>query len=342
MLTPPDGLPGAVLAGALEQHWGLDVIAMEYRPVGWGSHHWEVTDAAGMRWFVTADDVQNKRVSAGEPLAAGFDRLRASLAAAMDLRECGAAFVLAPVATAGGEPLARVSDGFGVTVYPFVDGESFSWGEFSSPQHQRDVLGLLVAVHTAPAAARRHALADDFTVPHRDQLEAAFGPGPDTGECGPYALPVARLVRDHGAPLRRMLARYDGLVARARAEPARAVLTHGEPHPGNTMRTADGWLLIDWDTALVAPPERDLWFLASGDGDLLDVYADATGVTPQPGLIDLYRLRWDLADLAIDVSRFRRPHPGGAEDDQAWGFLTALIERMSAAVPRGSPGVSLR
>ena len=33
---------------------------------------------------------------------------------------------------------------------------------------------------------------------------------------------------------------------------ARMVLTHGEPHPGNTMRTVDGWRLIDWDTALVA------------------------------------------------------------------------------------------
>ena len=95
------------------------------------------------------------------------------------------------------------------------------------------------------------------------------------------------------------------------------------------MRTADGWLLIDWDTALVAPPERDLWFFASGDGGMLDVYADATGVTPRLALLDLYRLRWDLADVAIDVSRFRRPHPGNAEDDRAWEFLTALIERVT-------------
>jgi aminoglycoside phosphotransferase (APT) family kinase protein len=271
--------------------------------------------------------VQNKRVSAGEAMTAGFDRLRASLATAMDLRDCGAAFVLAPVATAGGEPMARVSNGFGVAVYPFVDGQSFGWGEFSSPEHQRDVLGMVAAVHTAPAAARRHALADDFTVPHRDQLEAALESGRGAEDCGPYALPVSRLVREHAAPLRRLLARYDGLVAHVRAEPSRMVLTHGEPHPGNTMRTAEGWLLIDWDTALIAPPERDLWFFASGDGVLLDVYADATGMTPEPALIDLYRLRWDIADIAIDVSRFRRPHPGSPEDDKAWGLLPSLIER---------------
>ncbi|WP_432843998.1 phosphotransferase family protein [Dactylosporangium sp. CA-092794] len=42
------------------------------------------------------------------------------------------------------------------------------------------------------------------------------------------------------------------------ADPPGLVLTHGEPHPGNTMRTGGGWLLIDWDTALLAAPERDL------------------------------------------------------------------------------------
>ena len=66
----------------------------------------------------------------------------------------------------------------------------------------------------------------------------------------------------------------------------------------------------------MAPPERDLWSLDPGDGSVLAAYAAATGVTPRPGLLELYRVRWDLADVAIDVSRFRRPHEGTAEDDQ--------------------------
>ena len=93
---------------------------------------------------------------------------------------------------------------------------------------------------------------------------------------GPYAHPVARLIQGHAGahlaapgPLRRVSWRP------ARAQPARTVLTHGEPHPGNTMLTASGWVLIDWDTALAAPPERDLWSLDPGDGSVLDAYADA-------------------------------------------------------------------
>jgi hypothetical protein len=329
MLTPPADLPEAALVQALGRWWGLAVASMKYRAVGWGSHHWEVADRAGVRWFVTLDEL-TKRTSEGEPLAAGFGRLRASLAAAGDLRACGRAFVVAPVPTGDGEPLARVSDRFGVALYPFIDGQSFEWGEFSSPAHRLGVLGLLVAMHTAPAAASRHALADDFAVPHREALEAACDPASVAPDCGPYARPAALLVRQHAAPIQRLLGRYDQLVLQARAQRTRTVLTHGEPHPGNTMLTPDGWLLIDWDTALVAPPERDLWSLDPGDGTILAAYASATGVSPLPSLLDLYRLRWDIADIAEDVRRFRWPHTGSIDDDQSWELLSSLIKRVSS------------
>jgi hypothetical protein len=325
VLTPPDDLPEAALAPMLERWWGIAAASVTYQAIGWGSHHWAVTDTAGRRWFVTLDELAHKRLSAQEPLTAGFERLRAALAAATDLRASGATFVVAPVPAVDGEPLARVSDGFGAAVYPFIDGQRFEWGEFSSPAHRLGVLGLLAAVHTAPAAASRHALGDDYAVPHRDDLEAAG----EAADCGPYARPAALLMQQHAAPVRRLLARYDGLVRQARSRGARMVLTHGEPHPGNTMLAADGWLLIDWDTVLVAPPERDLWSLDPGDGTILDAYATATGASPQPYLMDLYRLRWDIADLAMEVSRFRRPHAGSSDDDEGWELLSSLIERIS-------------
>jgi hypothetical protein len=329
VLTPPHGLSETVLVSALDRGWGMTVTSMQYRAVGWGSHHWEVADRAGARWFVTVDELENKRLSASEPLAAGFARLRAALSAAMDLRACGRAFVVAPVPARDGEPLARVDSRFGVAVYPFVAGQSFDWEEFSSPAHRLSVLGLLVSTHTAPPTASRRALADDFAVPQRDELEAACAPDGDVADCGPYARPLSLLARQHAAPIQRLLARYDALVLEARAQGTPMVLTHGEPHPGNTMLTAGGWVLIDWDTALIAPPERDLWDLDPGDGSMLDAYADATGTSPQPALLDLYRLRWDLSDIAVDVSRFRRPHTGNIDDDKSWELLSSLIKRVS-------------
>jgi len=89
------------------------------------------------------------------------------------------------------------------------------------------------------------------------------------------------------------------------------LLTHGEPHPGNVMRSeSGGWLMIDWDTAPAAPPERDLWDLTPGDGPAL-----------RPGLVELYRLRWDLVEVAGGLARLRQPHGATADDDETWADL---------------------
>ena len=156
-----------------------------------------------------------------------------------------------------------------------------------------------------------------------------------SGGCARRWLP--RRISGTAAPLRQLLARYDELVRRARAQPARAVLTHGEPHPGNTLLTDGGWTLIDWDTALTAPPERDLWSLDPGDGTILDAYADATGVVPRPDLLGLYRLRWDIADIAVDVGRFRRPHAGSADDSESWELLRATLGRACSGAGSAGP-----
>jgi len=321
VLSAPENLPDDVLADGLARGWGVEVAAMAYRPVGFGSHHWEVTDDGGGRRWVSADDLPYKRYRRDEPLDAPFDRLCAALGAAVELRDAGRAFAVAPVPSRDGRPALRVGEAFAVAVYPYVEGRGFGWGEYSSPEHRLAVLDMVVGVHTFTGGDRTRR--DDFGLPHRDELEAGLDPA--YPESGPYAGPVADLLREHAGDIRRRLREYDEMVGRAVARPDRAVLTHGEPHAGNTMLTPDGWALVDWDTALPAPPERDLWMLADADADVVDRYARATGVTPLPWLLDLYRVRWDLADLAVGVGHFRRPHGDSANDRANWDVLRSQL-----------------
>ncbi len=318
----PQDLDEGVLAAAVERGWGLRVAGMSYLAVGWGSHHWEAAGGGGGRWFVTVDEVANKRLTGGESLDEGFGRLRASLRAAVDLKDAGREFVVAPVRAEHGEPVVRVDERFAVAVYPFLDGESFSWGE-ASPEWRRGMLEMVAAVHTTPVRA----LTEEFVVPFRDRLEAACADRVD--DCGPYARRVAELCQEHAPGIRRLLGRYDDLVSVARAQADRAVLTHGEPHPGNTMLTAAAGGSSTGTPWLVAPPERDLWDLDPGDGSILDAYASATGVTPLPELLELYRLGWDVKDIAYDVARFLRPHAGTAEDDKTWTIVSSLVRRLA-------------
>ena len=298
MLTPPPDLPPETIAAAV----GVDAAAMVYQPVGFGSHHWSV----GQEWFVTVDELDARRLSVGETRETAFDRLGAALAAASSV---GDSYAVPPAG-----PLVRLG-AYAAIRYPFVAGESYGFALYGPGEHREAVLRLLIGVHTTAFDRLRR---DDFTVPHRDALEATLG-GSVAGHAGPFEQRAAALINDNAGPIRKLLDRYDALAAVA--DPGRAVLTHGEPHTGNTLRTAAGWRLIDWETALIAPPERDLWLLG---GDL-SAYTDATGVAVRPELLEMYRLRWDIADLSIDVDRFRRPHTGNADDVECLSILEKVV-----------------
>ncbi len=323
MLGVPDDLDVPALLDAVTRHWGVVVADAQYRPLGFGSHHWTVHDRAGAGWFLTVDDLEMTRRGHETTLDGGHERLAGALATALALHEYGEEFVVAPVPTAGGRLLARVADRYAASLFPLVTGESFDWGDEPGPEHRQAVLDMLVRLHGAPAAVRRHAEADDLAVQKREFLQLALdgGQAPPTG---PYGSKVARLISDHAAPIRRKLDHYDTLVAAA--DRTRVVLTHGEPHPGNTMRAKDGWRLIDWDTVKVSLPERDLWLLG---GDLSG-YTAATGTPVRPEMLELFALRWVLVDLALGVDRFRRPHTGSPDDVQSWRILQDTVAGISA------------
>jgi aminoglycoside phosphotransferase (APT) family kinase protein len=330
VLAVPDDLNQAQLAEALLCGWGIQVATMTYLAVGWGSHHFDVTAGDRSRWFVTVDELERKRSGEHESLADGFARLSASLRSAAALRAAGRVFVVAPVPAAGDEPAARFGGHFAVAVYPFLAGEGFGWGRWTAAL-RAGMLAMIAEVHLAPAAARVAARPDEFQVPFLALLEEVMD-GRDPGDQGPYARPAAELLRQHATALGGRLRRYRKLVEIARQRPGRSVLTHGEPHPGNALLTSEGWRLVDWDTALTAPPERDLWHLeaagaVTGGGSIFGDYAAATGVTPLPELIELYRLRWDLADLAVDASRLFQPHGHGPDAIRTWELLQSLASQ---------------
>jgi spectinomycin phosphotransferase/16S rRNA (guanine(1405)-N(7))-methyltransferase len=323
VLCVPDDLDVPALLDAVTRQWGVVVDSAEYRPLGFGSHHWTVRDPAGEGWFLTVDDLEMKRRGHEPTLDGGYDRLSGALATALLLHQHGEQFVVAPVPTAGGDPLARVSDRYAASLFPLVAGESFEWGDTPGTEHRQAVLDMLVQLHGSPPALRRHAEVDDLAVRKREYLELALTGG-ETPITGPYAQPVAQLIVEHAGLIRDRLDEYDHLVAAA--DRSQDVLTHGEPHPGNTMRTAGGWRLIDWDTVKVSLPERDLWLLG---GDLTG-YSAATGTPVRPEMLQLFELRWVLVDLALEVDRFRRPHTGSADDVQGWQILQKTVAGISA------------
>ena len=325
MFTQPSDLPDSRVSEVLQSAWSLTVDSIEYAPVGFGSHHWLVW-VAGRRWFVTVDSIATGWEDGTGELGTSR-RLRAALSTARLLRDLGLAFVVAPVATTEGDLLVPVDDRYIAALYPYVDGQTYGWGPFADRASRVAVLERLVTLHTVSTQARHHAPVDVLEIRCRHRLQAALADTSHQWHGGPFAEPTRRLLARHEESITERLAGYDRLVDGVADRSERFVVTHGEPHRGNTITTTDGVMLIDWDTARLAAPERDLWWLAREDATIVDDYQHRTRTAVDTGALKLYRLKWDLTDLASFTAQLHDPHEDNEDTHTAWDSLTNYFDR---------------
>ncbi|WP_433831586.1 phosphotransferase [Actinoplanes sp. CA-015351] len=311
MREPPADLTETEVLSALRAGWDIDSGEIEFLPVGAGSHHWSVAQ----RWFVKVDDLG----FTPEGRASELDRVRRSLLTAASLHDdSGLDFVLAPIPDETGAVIRRLSPRYALSLYPLLNGVSGPFAPHPT-EDRHDIAELLARLHTASpqAVAGLHVITPrlDLRVPGRDNLEVALSELHQPWKAGPYSAEARELLASRADDVRQWLTDYDRLAAE---QPQRWVLTHGEPHPGNFLRTATGRFLIDWNTVAIAPPERDLWMLTSRfagmlgerpDGDDREVlrhYEARTGHKVSETALNLYPLRWAISDIAIFVDELRR------------------------------------
>ena len=65
--------------------------------------------------------------------------------------------------------------------------------------------------------------------------------------------------------------------------------------------------------------------LAGEPGELLAAYAEASGHPPDRVALDLFRLMWDLADLAAFSHVLRAPHRDGEDTATAYEGLLSCV-----------------
>jgi hypothetical protein len=324
VFTKPADLPEALLSDALSDGWGFRPASLSYQAVGFGSHHWLAVDSGGLKWFATVDDLSEKLRDDADTTSAVFGRLGQAFESALSLRrDAGLDFVVAPLPAIGGRVLRRLTGRYSLVVHPYLaDCQSAQDGEFESSADRRAVLALLVRLHTAKATRPP---ADNFEIPGRVALLAAMHSTGESWQAGPYGTRSRDLLAHHAADLGALLAAFDELAGRVRAKGGRMVITHGGPDAGNVLKTPAGFVLVDWESALLAPPERDLWALAESDPGLLDAYSAATGTAIDTDALALYRMWYDLAEISGYVRWFRGGHDDTADAAEGWQNLQYFL-----------------
>jgi len=308
------------VAAALARQWALTVQDLSYLPVGFGGYHWLAAGQTGSRWFVTVSDLAAPWVT---------DLPAAMQTAAWLATQARLGFVVAPVPTTAGQVVGSLDSRRALTLFPYLDAAPSS---FEDPIDDRDraaIIDMLARLHTAiPEGIQVQVPARPLELATRQAIDQALASLGVPWTSGPYAEPGRDLLARYEWPLRQAFARFDGLLDRVRGAGGPYVITHGEPHPGNLLRTGAGLCLVDWDMTALARPERDLWWVISGDQDAAR-YSRRTGWTVNQDALALYRLRWGLDDIAEFLSHIRGPHQRTADTLMSWTELQKTLEAIT-------------
>lgn len=293
---------------------------MAYAPVGFGSHHWVASSGDECR-FVTVDDLR------GSDLDERLGSLRRAMRVA-SLMSTRVDQVVAPQPARDGRIVQFIAPGWGVTVFemhdvPRLDG----W----SGAKRGQAVELLARVHSHTGLASGVADEEQFALPGRDAVRSALetlGGPTDLWMTGPYAMPTRQLLTRDADVLLAALAWHDREAGRLRDERRHWVITHGEPHERNLLCGPRGLLLIDWDTALLAPAARDLWHVDEGEGEQAAHYTSLTGRRVAHEDLEFYRLRWDLLEVCSYVEWFTSAHAATPDGEVGWAALVEAFDRL--------------
>jgi spectinomycin phosphotransferase len=324
VFTRPADLTDGQIRAELAAGWDFAAETLSYLPVGFGCHHWHAADTAGRQLFLIAHDLPRMLHSRLDTADAAFGRLEIAFGAALSLRrDANLEFVIAPVPTVSDAVVRRLSRRYSLAACPYlIDCEPGHEGGFRAADRPA-VVRLLTELHkaTPPGAPQRC----DFALQNADGLQAAIDSTGEPWRTGRYGEQARALLARHAAGVIALMTAYSKLAAQARSRPERFVVTHGEPDPRNVLKTPAGFVMVDWDFVQLAPPERDLWDLAETDPSVLAAYTEATGTAIDPGALALFRMWYDLSEIAAYTELFRAAHDDTEDSAESWKNLEFFL-----------------
>ncbi len=260
MITPASVDPQALHA-CLHDEYKIEVSELRFLPFG--------ADLNTAVYRVATNDKTDYFLK----LRSGtFDQ--ASVAVPKFLSEVGMKQVIPPLPARSGQLWASFPP-FTLVLYPFVEGRDAYQRKLSDAQWI-EFGASLQRLHTAqfPAGITVGTPREDFSPRWRESVRSYLARFERESFEEPVAAQLAAFLRSRSSEVTKMTDRAGQLAEALKRQPLRYVLCHGDIHGWNLLVGDNGSLyIVDWDTLIFAPVERDLMFIGAGLGD--------TGRTPQ-------------------------------------------------------------
>jgi Ser/Thr protein kinase RdoA (MazF antagonist) len=322
-----------LLERAIKNEYGVDVGSLQFRAKGWGGYSYIIDAKNGSRYFLKVQPLT------GPEWASAPSSPRFYLPLLHQLYVQNLIRVPSLALTTGGGYSAAV-DGYELVLYDFIDGEVVGFGRLPEPilAQLAEMVGKL---HSATPRLRfEHEFRETYTLGVEHDLLRSLEnlAQPET----PVSLGVERLrenlprIRE---PVLASLARFNALQAYARDLDKPQVICHTDLHGGNLMidtstslsaSESENLVLLDWENAMRAPPEHDLFFIA-GEPEFWEVFLpryekEAGPVSPDPDLLGFYWYRRAIEDVAGFLTRILADEgdPEGDRED-----LEMLLENVA-------------
>jgi spectinomycin phosphotransferase len=319
MLDRPD-LPDERLLDSLASGYGLRAATITFLPLG--------VDVNSAVYRVEADG----RAYFLKLRRGAHDDLSVTLPAFLVSR--GLAAVIPPLPTLD-QQWTRQLGPYLLALYPFVDGVDGYQAELSEAQWI-ELGATLKRLHSLrlPPAIRRALSREDYSPRFRQRVQSFLGRAGSRAFDDPLAVELAALLAAQASRVQQLLAAAETL---ARQLPARAraqVLCHGDLHNGNLLLGAAGaFHIVDWDTALLAPQERDLMFVGSGLGRPAKAAQEAAWfyqgygpVTVDAAVVAYYRCERIVQDIDAFTAEILASAGPGQDRPQALRYLASQFE----------------
>ncbi len=331
MLEKP-ALSDEKISASLQAEYGLRVAQIAFLPLG--------VDLNAAVYRVVADDTTPYFLK----LRSGvFDETSAALP--KFLSDQGIPHIIPPLATSTGQLWANL-DLFKVILYPFVEGCNGYEADLTD-RHWIEFGAALKSIHSVTLHSPLSSCIqrETYSPQWRDIVQTFMARLETDFFEDPVAARTAAFLRTGRAQVLDLVERTDQCAQALRTHSPEFVLCHSDLHAGNILIAADGaFYLVDWDSPILAPKERDLMYAGGGQFGAARtpeqeeaLFYQGYGQTQiNPNALAYYRYERIVEDLAVYCEQLLLSNAGGADREQALRYLTSNFE------PKGTIEIAYR
>ena len=332
------------LVETVRREYGLRIESLDFFPAGWVAYCYVANYAEGERYFLKLYDISGQALSCASDLDF-YLPLTYQLCAKGILPH-----IACPCKTRTGSLTARVGD-FLLILFHFIEGKLVGQAGMSD-EIIAQLARLLGILHKSTAAIEMEdPLQERFDFIFENDLVhslAALEAITSGDRSGKQRLRDLLLPRKN--EILGYLQRLKELQALAKAAEKEMVVCHTDLHGGNLMVDDEGNLyILDWEGAMIAPPEQDLFFFASEDrfwNLFLPNYEREFGLVSLDGnVFGFYYYRRNLEDLTGWVVRILRYSSNDEQDREdlqgivedcmsGWPYLETTIGKIEARLAK--------